>query len=65
MNEAWKKTSLAVESTKEDGKTKKRSFNNIAQGATDEQLVSFGQVIAQLTGEATDQVTVNVTSVLA
>ncbi len=65
MSKTWEKTNIAVGSTKEDGSVRKRSFNNIAQSATDEQLQQFGQVIAQLTGETTDQVTVNVTAALS
>lgn len=65
MDKMWEKTSVAVQSTKEDGTARKRNFNNIAEKATDEQLQSFGGLVAQLTGEATDKVTVNVTTALA
>lgn len=65
MDKMWEKTSVVVQSTKEDGTARKRSFNNIAEKATDERLQSFGELVAQLTGEATDKVTVNVTTALA
>lgn len=65
MDKMWEKTNMVVLSTKEDGKERKRSFNNIAEKATDEQLQTFGDLVAQLTGEATDKVTVNVTTALA
>lgn len=65
MDKMWEKTNMVVLSIKEDGKECKRSFNNIAEKATDEQLQTFGDLVAQLTGEATDKVTVNVTTALA
>lgn len=65
MSEMWEKTSLAVKSTKEDGKQRKRNFNNIAQEVTDDKLAAFGTLVEQLTGEATEELTVNVTTALA
>ncbi|GKS82332.1 hypothetical protein LPAF129_20180 [Ligilactobacillus pabuli] len=64
MSEMWSKTNLAVKSTKEDGQQRKRNFNNIAQDATDEKLAAFGQLVEQLTGEATEELSVNVTTSL-
>jgi len=63
-HEMWEKTSIVVQSTKEDGTERKRNFNNIAQETTDEQLVNFGKLVAQLTGEDTDQLLVNVTTAM-
>lgn len=65
MDQMWEKTNVVVQSTKEDGTERKRSFNNIAEEATDEQLYNFGELVAQLTGEATDKLTVNVTTAMA
>ena len=63
-HEMWEKTSIVVQSTKEDGTERKRNFNNIAQDATDEKLAAFGQLVEQLTGEATEELSVNVTTSL-
>lgn len=63
-HEMWEKTSIVVQSTKEDGTERKRNFNNIAQETTDEQLVNFGKLVSQLTGEDTDQLLVKVTTAM-
>ena len=51
MTEAiWDKNAIRVKLVKKDGSTRQRSFNNVVQGATPDQLHQFGQLVATLTG---------------
>lgn len=63
MTEAiWDKNAIRVKLVKKDGSTCQRSFNNVVQGATPDQLHQFGQLVATLTGEQLKEVYVMTTS---
>lgn len=66
MTEAtWTKNAIRVQLQTKLGKKRTRTFNNIAQNVTEDQLEKFGHLIALLTGETflgvTETTTTNIT----
>ncbi|KRL87328.1 hypothetical protein [Ligilactobacillus apodemi] len=47
----WDKNAVRVVLEKAEGGMRQRSFNNVSQNVSPEQLQRFGQLIALLTGE--------------
>lgn len=60
MTKTWKKTSIKVASADAKGTARSRSFNNVVEGAGEDKLNQFAQVIAQLTGDTVKGTTVTV-----
>ncbi|WP_281165668.1 hypothetical protein [Liquorilactobacillus sicerae] len=61
MSTTWIKSSLTSTTTSQDGNTRKRTFNNLRSDATAENIASFGDVLATLTGLPTEAI--NLTTV--
>lgn len=59
MKSDWKKTSISLTHDMGNGKSRKRSYNGLNQAATDEKIAAFGDVIAQLSGEPVEEITVS------
>lgn len=65
MSKTWKKTTVSIESKVDAQTTRKRSYNNIVEGASEENILAFAKIIAQLTGQATVDVTATTVDTLA
>lgn len=58
MAKSLETTKVIVTGMKEDGKSRRRTYNNVVSNAEPNKLWNFGVIIGQLTGETTDEVQV-------
>ena len=61
MSKAWNKTTISIESKVDADNSRKRSYNNVVEGASDDNA----ETIAELTGQETINVTTTTVETLA
>ncbi|KRM89544.1 hypothetical protein [Liquorilactobacillus vini] len=62
MSTTWVKSSLTTTTTSQDGNKLKRTFNNLRSDATAENIASFGDILAILTGLSTEAINLTIVS---
>lgn len=65
MSKAWNKTTISIESKVDADNSRKRSYNNVIEGASDDNVLAFAETIAELTGQETINVTTTTVETLA
>ena len=58
MENVWKKKSIKLEMQDEKGDVINRTFNNVVKSVSDENIIAFGDILSQLTGNTVKLATV-------